>query len=410
MRRTVGKLLRSPSMHLAAAAGLSGVATYVLLAIVARSVSADVYSDFSWFWSLTVVAGMGVFLPIEQETSRRLISSVGGRTPAASVLVVSLGWCLLLAIPAMLLAAPVIAASPDGVWLAVALFVSFLAYGVQFPVRGFLAGGQQMSRYAAVIGTEAALRVVLAVVVGVLFPNNAVLMASVVAVAALGSSLIGIAAIRGARFEGSAFVEVMAATARLVPSAIVVQLFLNFIPLLGYFFADNAALAGMLLAAVTLCRVPVFIYQALQSLVLPHVARAWHRAGPVSVGAVLGRTLAAATAACFGWVMVMVVFGNVLITLMFGSEFGLTTGQLAIIAVSLGLVALALVSSDCLLATGSPSAVAITWGPALVVAAIMVLVIPDPFLRATLPVGVAACVALAAALTALRARVRAHVA
>ena len=48
----------------------SGLLVYAYLAIIARSVSAAEYAYFGAFWSLALVAGFGVFLPIEQETAR----------------------------------------------------------------------------------------------------------------------------------------------------------------------------------------------------------------------------------------------------------------------------------------------------------------------------------------------------
>ena len=50
----------------------SGLLVNAYLAIIARSISAAEYAYFGAFWSLALVAGFGVFLPIEQETARLL--------------------------------------------------------------------------------------------------------------------------------------------------------------------------------------------------------------------------------------------------------------------------------------------------------------------------------------------------
>ena len=48
----------------------SGLLVNAYLAIIARTVSAAEYAYFGAFWSLALVAGFGMFLPIEQETAR----------------------------------------------------------------------------------------------------------------------------------------------------------------------------------------------------------------------------------------------------------------------------------------------------------------------------------------------------
>ena len=50
----------------------SGLLVNAYLAIIARTISAAEYAYFGAFWSLALVAGFGMFLPIEQETARLL--------------------------------------------------------------------------------------------------------------------------------------------------------------------------------------------------------------------------------------------------------------------------------------------------------------------------------------------------
>ena len=50
----------------------SGLLVNAYLAIIARTISAAEYAYFGAFWSLALVTGFGMFLPIEQETARLL--------------------------------------------------------------------------------------------------------------------------------------------------------------------------------------------------------------------------------------------------------------------------------------------------------------------------------------------------
>jgi len=140
----------------------SGLLVNAYLAIIARNISAAEYAYFGAFWSLALVAGFGVFLPIEQETARLL--QVPDR-PQGLLRAALLTALFIAAIQVALVAC----AAP---WLAGALGghgVSVVAFGAlclisagQFVVRGALVGMDRMDRYALVMVLDTLFRVVFA--------------------------------------------------------------------------------------------------------------------------------------------------------------------------------------------------------------------------------------------------------
>ena len=143
----------------------SGLLVNAYLAIIARNISAAEYAYFGAFWSLALVAGFGVFLPIEQETARLLQVPDRPRGLLRAALLTALS----LAVVQVVLVA---AAAP---WLAHAFGghgVSVVAFAVlclisagQFVVRGALVGMDRMDRYALVMVLDTLFRVVFAAAV-----------------------------------------------------------------------------------------------------------------------------------------------------------------------------------------------------------------------------------------------------
>ena len=143
----------------------SGLLVNAYLAIIARNISAAEYAYFGAFWSLALVAGFGVFLPIEQETARLLQVPDRPRGLLRAALLTALS---LAAVQVVLVAA----AAP---WLARAFGghgVSVVAFAVlclisagQFVVRGALVGMDRMDRYALIMVLDTLFRVTFAAAV-----------------------------------------------------------------------------------------------------------------------------------------------------------------------------------------------------------------------------------------------------
>jgi O-antigen/teichoic acid export membrane protein len=406
-----GAALRTGIVGLAAI--LSGVGSYVLLIVVSNSTTELEYSEFAVFWSLTVTIGLGFYYPLEQETAREVSgrpSTTGGmaRFVLSASGLVTVGAALL----AMLLLTP---AGLDYIGLpglVIALIASFAAYAVQFPLRGLLSGSRRTTGYSSVIAVEGALRVLLPLVLVLLGFHSPVAFALVVAAAAL---LAVVPALlhrdRSWLVHAPAPAAVFASQAgRLIVAAFSIQLLLNSGTLLAKAVADSgdAALAGQILACLSIARIPVFAYQVLQILYLPRLSADW------KAGALDGvrRTLTVALGAAVGVGLLVVagmgVLGRWVTALLFGDALVLSLPGVLLVSAGVALFIVALVASDGALATGSHTLVLRSWAVAVMCAVPAVLLVDDVLLRVTSPLILGATVALAQLLVGLVLRYRAE--
>jgi O-antigen/teichoic acid export membrane protein len=406
-RSTQGGAIRAGIVGLAAI--LSGIGSYVLLIVVSKNTTQLEYSEFAVFWSLTVTIGLGFYYPIEQETARevsgRPASPTGGMarfvlSGAGLVTVVTAALALLLLTPAGLdyIGLP---------GLAIALIASFAAYAVQFPLRGLLSGSGRTSSYSGVIAVEGLLRVVLPLGLVLLGFHDPVAFAFVVAVAAVVAVVPALLhRDRSWLVHAPVSTSVFASRAgRLIVAAFSIQLLLNSGTLLAKAVAEgtDSALAGQILACLSIARIPV-----LQILYLPRLSADW-KSGDVA-GA--RRTLAVALGAAVvvGLIVVggMALLGRWVTGLLFGADLVLSLPGVVLVSVGVALFIVALVASDGALATGGHTLVVRSWAVAAVCAAPAALLLDDVLLRATAPLIVGATVALAQLLVGLLRRFRSH--
>ncbi|TFD39214.1 hypothetical protein E3T40_01710 [Cryobacterium sp. TMT1-19] len=386
---------------IAAAALLSGLGSYVLLIVVAQNTSTADYADFAVFWSLTVVVGLGVFYPLEQETARESaglpIEPKGGF--ARIVLAASAGCALLLGVLSLVFL------SPSGVdylgspLLVLALIVSLVGYAVQFPVRGFLSGAGRTSSYSAVVALEGLLRVVLPVLLVLAGWTGSFWFACVVGVAAGLSAVPRLLGrdrgwLRRDRPRTGLF---LARFGRLIVAALSIQVLLNSGVLVAKALSGpgDAALAAQILTAISVARIPIFGYQVLQILYIPRLSTQWK--GGRFKDARSTVLFAVAAAAVIGVVIVvgMLVLGPWATALLFGPKLVLSSGGILLVSVGVALFLVALVASDGALAIGRHSLVLRSWLVALAAVIPIVILVDGTLLRSTLPLLLgASCAAL----------------
>ncbi len=394
-----------------AAAVVSGGASYVYLIVVAQAVGPIEYSTFSLFWSLAVITGLGLFLPVEQELARLGSTATStGRRPLGLVAGVTV---LVVVLAALAASAAVIALSgaptADAGLLVMAVAGALVGYGMHYPVRGVLSGLRSLSRYAIVLAAEGALRILLALVVALLVPDALLALSLVVALAAAGSALPFLwTAIVGLRGVRTSWLSFGAGVGRLVVAALVVQLLLNFPPVVAFLASDggDTAIPGVLLAALTLARIPVFVYQAMQAAVIPsiaaHAARGEsRRARRLAFGAA-GAGFVAATL----WTAVLALLGPAGIRLLFGERFAVDSTTLVLVGAAVGTLLVAIILSDSVTAVGGHGAASVIWVVAGTLAVVGALVSPDVVVASTLPVALAAALAAVALALVLGARTR----
>jgi O-antigen/teichoic acid export membrane protein len=376
----------------------SGLLVNAYLAIIARSVSAAEYAYFGAFWSLALVAGFGVFLPIEQETARlmQVPDRPGGLLRAALLTAASLAAVQVVLVAA---AAPWLARAFGGHGVTVVAFsLLCLVSAGQFVVRGALIGMDRMGRYAQIMLADTVLRVLFAGAVALLAADPGSPAFAWTLVAAIGlahAPQLFLLATRRTRLGqvptmGTHTVtvrEVRRAVAPLLLGSLCAQLLLNGPPVLIPALAQNeleVTRAGQFLAAFTLARVPLFLVVPLQTALLPTFTALLHTGDRAALRRVLA-ALAVGLAALGTAALALGYFvGPLLVGLIFGDQYVLGGRDVALLAVGVaGYIGLVLVT-QVLVAAVRHRLVAVSWLAGVVVAALVLASVPDLLLGAEL--------------------------
>lgn len=377
---------------------LSGVLVNVYMAIVARSLSAAEYGYFGAFWSLALVAGYGVFLPVEQEAAR-LLQTPGrpGRVLRATLMTaagMAAAQLVLIALGSSLLAR----IFGGHAITVVALGALCLISAGQFVVRGALVGLDRMDGHAVVMLWDTILRVGFAVAVAALVaqPGSSDFAWTLVAAIAVahGPVLYALATRRikpgrvpalGSEVIGKR--AVATAVAPLLLGSLCAQLLLNGPPVLVPALAEgqaDATRAGQFLAAFTLTRIPLFLVVPLQSALLPMLTGLMHntRPGPLRLAITklsAGLLLLAAAGTVLGYTL-----GPATVSLVFGPRYVLPGSDLALLALGVTVYVGLVVVTQALVASARHRQVAWSWLGGVTVAAVVVFLVPDLLLRAEL--------------------------
>jgi O-antigen/teichoic acid export membrane protein len=389
-----------PLLRLAGGVGAAAIGTYVYLIVVARDLGPAGYATFSGFWAVVVILGAGVYLPIEQETGRRGVDvrDLGGPRRSLGRSAVLAALVVTAALAALLLASwpAVDEFLGSDVVLAAALVLGAVGYAAQYPVRGLLSAERRYGWYASVLGAEALLRVVLVLALVALADPDPGVLAGVVGVAALGSAVVGLAGARsgGLRLAGGPM-TLLRSTGVLITGAVALQTLLYGAVLVGRLLPPDGQeeAAGRLLAAITVTRIPIFLFQSLEALVVPRIAELALRGDvPVLVAAVrrlvlLVAALGAAT------VLGSALAGPALVSLMFGADFTVSHTTMALLGLGTGVFMVAVALSDVTVSLGGHARMALSWVAGLVAGALSLLVIPSFDLQVTLPLVVGSVVA-----------------
>lgn len=399
MRSKVTRSAAWRSGVVGSAALVSGIGSYVLLIVVAQNATSVQYADFAVFWALSVTVGLGFYYPLEQETAREVAGSPRSLrgSMVRFILSVAVGLTAITALGSLLLFTPAGEQYIGNTALVVGLVATFAAYAIQFPVRGMLSGSARTTGYSSVVAVEGILRVLLPLLLVVVGLTSTFAFSLVVAVAA-AASVIPVLAGRDRTWLSHGHADrgvFISRVTRLIVAAFAIQFLLNSGTLLARLFVEgaDAALAGQILACLSIARIPVFAYQVLQIFYLPLLARQWKANDGAAVRRILTVALLAAAAVGAAIVGGMSILGGWVTGLMFGAD--LVPSPLAIVLISLGvaLFMVALVASDGAIAIGRHTLVVRSWIVAVAVAAVPAVMIPDTLLRVTAPLIVGALAA-----------------
>ena len=376
----------------------SGLLVNGYLAIIARTISAAEYAYFGAFWSLALVAGFGVFLPIEQETARlmQVPDRPRGLLRAALLTAVSLAAVQVVLVAA---AAPWLARAFGGHMVSVVAFAVLCVISAgQFVVRGALVGMDRMDRYALIMVLDTLFRVMFAGAVALTIDDpgsSTFAWTLVMAVGLAHAPQLLLLATRRVRLgtvpamgpHTVTVAEVRRAVTPLLLGSLCAQLLLNGPPVLIPALATNEAeitRAGQFIAAFTLARVPLFLVVPLQTALLPILTGLLHSGDRVALRRIMLRLAAGIVGLGVVALPLGYFAGPPLVGLIFGQSYVLGGRDIALLAVGVAAhIGLVLVT-QVLVAAVRHRLVAWSWLSGVAMAAVILFTVPDLFLGAEL--------------------------
>jgi O-antigen/teichoic acid export membrane protein len=360
-----------------------GAAAYVHLAIAGHTLDRADMSSVSVLWSIVFSVGPGLFFPIEQEIARLVAARRVAGDPAGPVL--RRGAALAGGLLAVLLLVTAAASGPlsdrllDGdtglVW---ALCGAFVGLALAHTTRGVLAGLGHFGWYGIQLGADGALRIAMAAVVGALGVRSALWFGLVLVVAPILSVLLTLPPVRRAIGPGRpvGWTDLVRGLGLLTVSALLAQLVVNVAVINVRLIApDDAVVAGALLSALVLVRVPLFVFASLQASLLPGLATLVASGDLVGHRRLLTRALGVVTALGAGGGVIAVAVGPWLVRLLFDAPDVLHAADFAWLAAGTVAYLWAMVLGQGVLALGRHRAQALAW-VAGTVALVAVTLIP----------------------------------
>lgn len=403
----------SPLWVASAAVG-TGIASYALLAVVARATSRVGYDHFSFYWSAALVVGIGLFLPLEQVVARRRVASRdGGALLGSALRHGALAGTVALGVVGLSLATPVAPAGLDSTAFAAAFGLTIVGYTLQFTARGALAGTHRMRDYALVVTTDGTVRLVAAAVGATLSLHDPGLYMGAVGASAFVAGGLGLwlaARARDTHEADSSGVRVQGSLGRealgLSGAMILMQLLLNSPVLIAGHLRDPGVSAGLLLAVTALARIPVFLAQAAQATYVSRIAAAVHANRRQQAKRIIEVITAAALSVGGLTVLAATVLGPWLVALLFGRGFSASRLECCLCGLGVAAYLCASIANDISVSLDRHRAAVRNWFLGSVVGAVA-LSVSGGLMRATLPLIVGAgTTAVLIAASAAKGRVR----
>jgi O-antigen/teichoic acid export membrane protein len=384
-----------PEGTLAVGAGLivSGITSYVFLAISARALGPERYAPLGVLWALTYVVCPGVFLPLEQEVGRALSSRRakgvgGGPLIRRATLAGGVAAAVLIALTAATGPLSVDHLFDGKVLLLVALMVALAGYYVEFLVRGILSGNGRFGPYGVILGAEAFLRMVACAALAIIGVETVGPYGVLVGLSPVVATLIGAGRQRNLVTPGpdAPWSELSTALGFLLAGSVMAQLLVNAGVFAVQILADAdqkgpGGVAGRFLNGLIIARIPLFMFQAVQAALLPKLAHLAGEGRHADFRTGLKRLLAVVVAIGVLATATAFAIGPFVVTTLFGEEFRLSHTDLGYLAAASAVYMLALALAQALIALANYSRVVLGWGSGLVVFTIVTALGSDLLLR-----------------------------
>lgn len=379
-----------------------GLGSIGYLAVAGRALGPDRFGVVALFWILLNTLGPGLFLPLEQELARAIVSRRSSGRGASDIVgrAATLAVCVLL----ILYAAAAVASDQfvdlllgGSHILLIILAAGAAAMALSYGARGVLAGTGQWGRYGTQLGMDGLLRFAGALLLLTAGTQQPAAYCIVLVVSLIGSTALILChpsrLVGGG--SGGTWSELGEALGWLLIASAGGLLLQNSAPLALEVLvpADDAAATGNFIAALVVARVPLFFFAGVSAALLPSLSVAVNQANRTLFCRAIRRLLCSIAGIGLIGVLTCSIAGPQALRLLFGSDFGADRVDVVLLAVSTaGLMVVATLSQATVAAQRyTTTAVAPLWGLAAFVAGCLVLDLqPSTKVAAALVLGVGA--------------------
>ena len=346
-----------------------GITSYLFVLIAGRVLGDERYAPLGALWVLVFLITPGFFYPIEQETARAVAArrsrgeGIAPLVRQAAVLTAGLTGALALGglIGAHYLNGQLF---NDQAMLTVAFITALIAFAMQYLARGIYSGNGALSRYGILIATEGTFRVIAAVILVVVG----------VRIAGPYGMLVGLAPFISVVVSGwkqrhlvdpgppAKWKELSSALGLLIAASMLSQVLVNSAPLVVKYLAGphEQALSGAFTLAVIITRSPLFLFQAIQAVMLPKLTRHATEGNFHRFAVVLREISAAVFALGVMSVIGSAFFGSFMLEV-FGSDYPLPVRDFILLATGSGLFLLCITIAQALVALRGQSLTVFGW-------------------------------------------------
>ena len=307
---------------------VDGIGSYVYLSASGRALGPDRFALVSVLWAVMFLIGNGLFIPVDQELARAIAAGAGGVAAlrrVAAVAAVAVGGVAVV----VLAGAGWIGSSlfRNRAAFALVLLVGVAGLAVMFVVRGVLAGTGDYRSYGVLFIADALAKAVPVLLLAAAGVDDPLPYAWVMALSGWVGCAAALAVARPLAVPAGGdppdWRPLLTSLGFLLLTSLTSLTLMNLSTIAVEVLSGPAeeAAAGVFLSALVIARIPLFLFQAVQAVVLPRLsarAAAGDAAGFTHDVRRLALMLTAATVVA---VAGSVVVGSLVVRVLFGDEF-----------------------------------------------------------------------------------------
>jgi O-antigen/teichoic acid export membrane protein len=391
---------------LALGVGATGLLTAVFFIIASHVLTPVEAKRVDLLWAIMWVAISVMYRPVEQLLSRTIAARRAqglGSHPLRTAALIQVGFGLAFLAAALIFYGKLKNDAFDGsLALYLILLFGITFYAVSYFARGWLAGHQHFKLYGSLLFLESASRCAFALAVAVGIANGQVAVAAGIAVAPLVSLIVlplAFGLTRGKRSSDAAVMpdSAKASTTFAVSVAGIMlaeQILLNAPVVSVELVSRDKILAGIVFNVLLIARAPLQLFMAVQTSLLPHLAKLEVRRGHDDFESVIRLLVIGLGALGLAVATGLLLIGPFVMSHVFGQEYDYGRVGLALVGLGMGLHLIAGTFNQAALARHQDRVASGAW---LAVAAAFMLwtflpIVGDPLLRVEIGYAVATAV------------------